>query len=95
MTTNATDDVHSLVEMIFELRYSLGALAMRCKRAGLDVEAVALSKNDEDFLMRETEEVLTRHCGASLKDVVTSVARHHLEAVRKATADREGDSETM
>jgi len=93
--TTQSNQLNSLMEMIFELRYSLGALAMRCKRAGLDVEAVALSKNDEDFLVRETEDVLTRRADEGLHGVIKAVAQRHVDSLRAAAADREGDEEQV
>ncbi len=91
--TAPTDQTNDLVEMIFELRYALSALALRCKRAGVDVDTVTLSKNDEDFLVRETEDVLSRRAAAGTRATVAAVAQRHVDSLRKAAADREGDED--
>lgn len=83
--------VENLVSLVFELRYEVASLALRCKRAGIAVDKVTLTHNDEDFLLRETEEVLLRHADPALRGAVSLAAARQLEALRKAAAATEPD----
>ena len=83
-------DTHpELVKALLHLQYSVSSLAMRCKRAGVDVDTVNLSSNDQDFLIREAEELLTRVAPGSGADI-SAEAKRMLAELEKARDQDDG-----
>jgi len=81
-----------LVRALFHLQYSVSSLALRCKRAGVDVDTVNLSSNDQDFLIREAEELLGR-AAPGAKAELADEAKRVLAELAKAGQQDDGGAE--